>query len=44
MMKNVRKDAAEQGVAEKETLRMGMEKVSREFAEKGDDLTRRRKL
>jgi hypothetical protein len=42
MMKNVRKYAAEQGVAKKQALRMGMEKVSRELAEKGSDFTRRR--
>jgi len=41
-MKNLRKDAAEQGVAKKEALRIGMEKVSREFAEQGSDFTRRR--
>lgn len=34
----VRKYAAEQGIAEEETLKMGMEEKFREFAEKGSKL------
>ena len=35
---DVRKYAAEQGVAEEEALKMGMEEKSREFHEKGSEL------
>ena len=36
--KDVRKYAAEQGVAEQEALKKGMEDKSREFTEKGSEL------
>ena len=35
---NVRRYAAEQGIAEKEALKKGIEKESREFTEKGSEL------
>ena len=35
---DVRKYAAEQGIAEEEALKKGMEKNSREFTEKGSEL------
>ena len=35
MKTNVRKYAAEQGIAEEEALRQGMEAKSKEFVEKG---------
>ena len=38
MKTTVRKYAAEQGIAEEEALKMGMEEKSREFAEKGSEL------
>ena len=34
----VRKYAAEQGIAEEEALKKGMEEKSREFAEKGNEI------
>ena len=40
--KDVRKYAAEQGIAEEEALKKGMEEKSKEFAEKGARFTRRR--
>ena len=35
---DVRKYAAEQGLAEEEALKKGMEEKSREFTEKGNDI------
>jgi phosphomethylpyrimidine synthase len=35
---NVHQYAAEQGLAEEEALKMGMEEKSREFTEKGSEL------
>jgi phosphomethylpyrimidine synthase len=35
---DVRKYAAEQGIAEEEALKKGMEAKSKEFAEKGNEL------
>jgi phosphomethylpyrimidine synthase len=35
---DVREYAAEQGIAEEEALKKGMEKKSREFTEKGSEL------
>jgi phosphomethylpyrimidine synthase len=35
---DVRKYAAEQGIAEEEALKKGMEEKSREFTEKGSEL------
>jgi hypothetical protein len=35
---DVRKYAAEQGIAEEEALKKGMEEKSKEFAEKGNEL------
>jgi phosphomethylpyrimidine synthase len=35
---DVRKYAAEQGIAEQEALQKGMEEKSREFAEKGNEI------
>jgi phosphomethylpyrimidine synthase len=35
---DVRKYAAEQGIAEEEALKKGMEEMSREFTEKGSEL------
>jgi phosphomethylpyrimidine synthase len=35
---DVRKYAAEQGVAEEEALRVGMEKKSKEFVERGSEV------
>ena len=35
---DVRKYAAEQGIAEEEALKKGMEEQSREFTEKGSEL------
>jgi phosphomethylpyrimidine synthase len=35
---DVRKYAAEQGIAEEEALKKGMEEKSKEFAEKGSEL------
>ena len=35
---NVRRYAAEQGIAEEEALKKGMEEKSREFTEKGSEL------
>lgn len=35
---DVRKYAAEQGIAEEEALKRGMEEKSKEFAEKGNEL------
>ena len=35
---DVRKYAAEQGIAEEEALKKGMEEKAREFAEKGSEL------
>ena len=35
---DVRKYAAEQGIAEEEELKMGMEEKSREFMEEGSEL------
>ena len=37
---DVQKYAVEQGIAEKEALKEGMEGKSREFAEKGNGVTR----
>ena len=39
---DVRKYAAEQGIAEEEALKRGMEEKSRKFTEKGVSFTRRR--
>jgi phosphomethylpyrimidine synthase len=36
--KDVRKYAAEQGVAEEEAIKNGMEAKSKEFAEKGNEI------
>ena len=36
--KNVRKYAAEQGIAEEEALKKGMEEKSKEFVEKGAEV------
>jgi len=36
--RNIRKYAAEQGIAEEEALKKGMEEKSREFTEKGSEL------
>ena len=36
--KEVRKDAAEQGIAEEEALKRGMEAKSKEFVEKGAEV------
>ena len=36
--KDMRKYAAEQGIAEEEALKKGMEEKSREFTEKGSEL------
>ena len=38
LTEDVRKYAAEQGIAEEEALKMGMEEKSREFTEKGSEL------
>ena len=38
MTEDVRKYAAEQGIAEEEALKKGMEEKSREFTEKGGEL------
>ena len=35
---DVRKDAAEEGIAEEERLEKGMEEKSKEFAEKGNEI------
>ena len=44
LTEDVRKYAAEQGIAEDEALKKGMEEKSREFSEKGNEIyaTRRR--
>jgi phosphomethylpyrimidine synthase len=38
IIEDVRKYAAEQGIAEEEALKQGMEEKSKEFAEKGNEL------
>jgi phosphomethylpyrimidine synthase len=38
LTKDIRQYAAEQGLAEEEALKKGMEKKSREFTEKGREL------
>jgi len=42
-MKSVRKYAAEQGIAEEEALKKGMESKSKEFVERARRVTRRHK-
>ena len=38
IIEDLRKYAAEQGIAEEEALKKGMEEKSREFTEKGNEL------
>ena len=44
MKANFRKYAAEQGIAEEEALKRGMEAKSKEFVEKAQRFTRRREM